>query len=668
MPCASDAWTTWARCLLAPAALAAAFILGLPTDGHAQLDKRLSVLQAEDHRAPTTADLTTIRTAAKSADPQTARIGLRALGRLERAALIVDILPGLQHRLPEVRAESANAVAQAAQGLKDVAGPRPGLTAAQAALTARLGAEADAGVRAVLCEAIARLPYADTADIDRVESTLVGFADRATTSEDRLGLAKGLEALARLHRDRHHVGQPAIAVLQRLARADPGRPEPDVLRDARVRRLALEALIAIGDVDVDTAADASTDPDTQVRRLAMRAVATGAARAMLARGLADSEPMVRIEALRSMRSVDPQSSCRSALAGSADRELRVALVATDLLAACGDVDAAVAYLRSVVADPADAESPRNWHRAAHALIALAVADPEHATVALTRYASAKAWQLRVAAARAAAPLKNRDVLQRLAQDSHDNVVEAAVVALNSAVGHDADDLYVSALSREGDHVIRVAARALDHTPKTESAVPALEAAYQRVESSTRPGAVDARSALRATLASLGVQIHAPRAAVSAAPLSAAELRRLASPRARFVMRDVGQFEVALFTIEAPATVLQFAQLAQSGYYNGLTFHRVVPNGVIQGGSPGANEFSSNATLMRDEVGLWPHVRGAVGISTRGRDTGDAQIFIDLVDNPRYDHTYTVFAQVLNGMDIVDRLMEGDVIDSVEILP
>ena len=71
--------------------------------------------------------------------------------------------------------------------------------------------------------------------------------------------------------------------------------------------------------------------------------------------------------------------------------------------------------------------------------------------------------------------------------------------------------------------------------------------------------------------------------------------------------------------------------------------------------------------MRDEVGLWPHVRGAVGISTRGRDTGDAQIFIDLVDNPRLDHDYTVFAQVLNGMDIVDAILEGDVIERIEIL-
>jgi cyclophilin family peptidyl-prolyl cis-trans isomerase len=58
----------------------------------------------------------------------------------------------------------------------------------------------------------------------------------------------------------------------------------------------------------------------------------------------------------------------------------------------------------------------------------------------------------------------------------------------------------------------------------------------------------------------------------------------------------------------------------------------------------------------------------VGISTRGRDTGDAQIFIDTVDNPRLDHEYTVFAQVLSGIEMVDRILEGDVIERVEIIP
>ena len=87
---------------------------------------------------------------------------------------------------------------------------------------------------------------------------------------------------------------------------------------------------------------------------------------------------------------------------------------------------------------------------------------------------------------------------------------------------------------------------------------------------------------------------------------------------------------------------------KAGYYNGLTFHRVVPNFVIQGGSPGANEYAGDGLYMRDEIGTASHVRGTVGFSTRGRDTGDAQFFINLVDNPRLDFEYTVFGVGRSG--------------------
>lgn len=117
--------------------------------------------------------------------------------------------------------------------------------------------------------------------------------------------------------------------------------------------------------------------------------------------------------------------------------------------------------------------------------------------------------------------------------------------------------------------------------------------------------------------------------------------------------------------EAPLSALRVATRVEEGYYNDLTFHRVAPNFVIQGGSPGANEYMGDGPYMRDEVGLVPHRRGTVGISTRGRDTGDAQIFINLVDSPRLDHTYTVVAEVVEGMDIVDQILEGDVIERIE---
>ena len=187
----------------------------------------------------------------------------------------------------------------------------------------------------------------------------------------------------------------------------------------------------------------------------------------------------------------------------------------------------------------------------------------------------------------------------------------------------------------------------------------------------RDNSRDARAEITAALVSLGKPVKPPIATGDlpvTSQLNTEDLSRLASARARVTIRDVGSFELALIASEAPASVVRFARLAESGYYDGLTFHRVVSNFVIQGGSPGANEYIGDASFMRDEVGLWPHVRGAVGISTRGRDTGDAQIFVDLVDNPRLDHEYTVFAQVLNGIDVVDRILEGDMIERVEILP
>jgi cyclophilin family peptidyl-prolyl cis-trans isomerase len=70
--------------------------------------------------------------------------------------------------------------------------------------------------------------------------------------------------------------------------------------------------------------------------------------------------------------------------------------------------------------------------------------------------------------------------------------------------------------------------------------------------------------------------------------------------------------------------------------------------------------------MRDELGLRSHTRGTVGLSTRGRDTGDAQFFVNLLDNPRLDHDYTSFGEITSGMDVVDAVLEGDVIERIEL--
>ena len=146
----------------------------------------------------------------------------------------------------------------------------------------------------------------------------------------------------------------------------------------------------------------------------------------------------------------------------------------------------------------------------------------------------------------------------------------------------------------------------------------------------------------------------------------AYLRGLFGASATIKMKEAGAFTIQLVPEEAPVTVAMFAQLAESRYYNGLTLHRIVPNFVLQGGSPGANEYVGYPDFMRDELGLLSHRRGTLGISTRGRDTGDAQIFINLVDNFRLDHNYTVFARIVEGMENVDKIQEGDAIESIEI--
>jgi cyclophilin family peptidyl-prolyl cis-trans isomerase len=124
--------------------------------------------------------------------------------------------------------------------------------------------------------------------------------------------------------------------------------------------------------------------------------------------------------------------------------------------------------------------------------------------------------------------------------------------------------------------------------------------------------------------------------------------------------------VELLAEDAPATVMRIARLVRQRYYDGLTFHRVAPNFVIQGGSPGANEYSGIPSFMRDELTAATHARGTLGVSTRGRDTGDGQIFVNLRDNPRLDYEYTVWGRIVRGIGIADAVQEGDRIRRVEI--
>lgn len=159
----------------------------------------------------------------------------------------------------------------------------------------------------------------------------------------------------------------------------------------------------------------------------------------------------------------------------------------------------------------------------------------------------------------------------------------------------------------------------------------------------------------------------PRPPLTPAPtLTAARLQELDRSSVTLRMAGLGEIVIDLLPRLAATNADRFARLAEAGYFDGLVFHRVEPNFVIQGGSPHANEYAGDGPYSRDEIGSRPHWRGAVGLSTRGRDTGDAQIFVDLVDNVRLDFNYTIFGQVVAGMEVVDAVQEGAVIEEARV--
>ncbi len=280
---------------------------------------------------------------------------------------------------------------------------------------------------------------------------------------------------------------------------------PSNASGARIRRLAIEALSSAHAGSDDLLAAAARDADAQVRRLAVReaggppnAPPTERRAAIVAGALTDISPMVRVEAMRA-------ADCDAAAKATSDGEPRVALAALDRLGRCAESPSAVAALERDVDDLADVASPRGWHRAAHALAALASAAPDRAARVLPRFAASKTWQLRMYAARAAGTLNDRGSLETLAADEDDNVREAAVDALRRRAGHDADRIYVTELERPGYQVMRAAAAALDGTPHPEIAAPALKKAWARLMAEGHDNSHDARAAIEKAIATLGVQ-------------------------------------------------------------------------------------------------------------------------------------------------------------------
>ena len=461
---------------------------------------------------------------------------------------------------------------------------------------------------------------------------------------------------------------PAAAQQRTLSRADTALVRRVLLAEDR-RDSSDHALI-----------DGLRSPDERIRGLAQRAIwrirdpkfTARDSLPALAAPRAWPEPawLLRFRALAPRR-----DDCAALRAALADGSWAVRLRAADLAAASCSVDSAlVATFRRWVDEVPESAAVRArggvaWQAAAHGLLALARLRPDEASPRAAAIAMRPTWQLRMYAARAFGVLHDSTHLRMLVRDPDDNVKEAAIIALRALTGHADDRLYIAALEARGAQAVRAAAGALEGSP-LPAAREAAENAFDRWVARDNQSARDARVALLAAAGKPASDDHVP-AGRDTIPTDVVPLALGKDVRLRVSMAPTsggGSFVVKLRGDIAPITAARILGLVRRHYYDGLTWQRVEPDFVIQGGSPGANEYVGYARYFRDELGNVPHLRGTVGMSTRGHDTGDAQWFVNLRDNVRLDGDYTVFGDVVEGMDIVDGILEGDTIAGIEELP
>lgn len=129
--------------------------------------------------------------------------------------------------------------------------------------------------------------------------------------------------------------------------------------------------------------------------------------------------------------------------------------------------------------------------------------------------------------------------------------------------------------------------------------------------------------------------------------------------------EKGTIHIDFFDQDAPNTVKNFVDLSQKGFYDGLTFHRVIPDFMIQGGCPKGDGRGGPGYTIKCEINSNKHLAGSLSMAHAGRDTGGSQFFICHSPQPHLDGVHTVFGRT-NDMDVVNAIRKGDKILSVKI--
>jgi cyclophilin family peptidyl-prolyl cis-trans isomerase/HEAT repeat protein len=253
-------------------------------------------------------------------------------------------------------------------------------------------------------------------------------------------------------------------------------------------------------------------------------------------------------------------------------------------------------------------------------------------------------------------LRSKDVIVKattatvLGEKRDDNYLQPLIAALEQSRNDAANDAKLAILTALSKY-------------KSEKAVEAIKTSLDDRDHLVRRHAVD-------LLKQMGAGDGADRIGVVQTGHGKAFYQRVAARLDKKVTATIhtakGRIRIELFPQDAPITVDSFITLARKGFFNGLTFHRVVPNFVIQGGDPRGDGEGGPGYQIRCEINTRPYVRGAVGMALSGKDTGGSQFFITHSPQPHLDGGYTVFGQVVGGLAVVDCVARGDVIRRVEI--
>jgi cyclophilin family peptidyl-prolyl cis-trans isomerase/HEAT repeat protein len=416
------------------------------------------------------------------------------------------------------------------------------------------------------------------------------------------------------------------------------RAEVEQPRDTAVMIQAIRALAALNDrgalpLMTRIVGDRTTNP--AIRLEAMNALATladGRTAEILVELVSDSAPAVRGAAMRALARVDPDTftATLSGLDADPDWTVRVAQAG-----ALGGLPDGQGFARlSTMAGDADV-------RVVPAVIAALAASKAAGAAALIRTTlRAPDVVARSAAAQALAQLK---------------VVDATVDLRAAYAAAAADSAYTARAS------ILAALAQLD----PEGTRPLLDQALKDKDWAVRVRAADL---LRDAKVTEGVAVSMRPATAGENVESAAWKAMVAPPFSphAFIDTDKGTIEIELAVLDAPVTSRNFVNLARRGFFNGVAFHRIVPDFVVQGGDPRGDGEGGPGYSIRDELNQRPYLRGTVGMALDWRDTGGSQFFITLSPAPHLDARYTVFGTVVDGMDVADRLLPWDVIRRVRI--